>query len=59
MFLLLYIFIYFLLLIIIVLLTVAFFTILERHIMGSLQRRIGPDLVGLLGLLQVLKKITF
>ena len=35
-----------------VLLTVAFITIAERKTMGSMQRRIGPNIVGFYGLLQ-------
>ncbi len=41
-----------LILIIPVLISVAFFTLLERKIMASIQRRRGPNVVGLLGLLQ-------
>ena len=36
------------------LLVVAFFTVAERKIMGAIQRRRGPNLVGFLGLLQAL-----
>jgi NADH-ubiquinone oxidoreductase chain 1 len=35
-----------------VLLTVAFITIAERKTMGSMQRRLGPNIVGYYGLLQ-------
>jgi NADH-quinone oxidoreductase subunit H len=35
-----------------VLVGVAFFTLLERKIMASIQRRRGPNVVGLLGILQ-------
>jgi NADH:ubiquinone oxidoreductase subunit H len=35
-----------------VLLTVAFFTLAERHIMASMQRRMGPHTSGLGGVLQ-------
>lgn len=35
-----------------VLVAVAFFTLLERKIMASIQRRRGPNVVGLLGILQ-------
>jgi NADH-ubiquinone oxidoreductase chain 1 len=35
-----------------VLLTVAFITIAERKTMASMQRRLGPNLVGYYGLLQ-------
>ena len=35
-----------------VLISVAFFTLLERKIMASIQRRRGPNVVGLLGVLQ-------
>src|SRR6201999_3176716 len=41
-----------LILIIPVLLTVAFVTIAERKTMASMQRRIGPNIVGYYGLLQ-------
>ena len=42
----------FLLLIIPLLITIAFFTLIERKIMASIQRRQGPNLIGWLGLLQ-------
>jgi NADH-quinone oxidoreductase subunit H len=35
-----------------VLISVAFFTLLERKIMASIQRRRGPNVVGLMGVLQ-------
>lgn len=35
-----------------VLLAVAFITIIERKVMGSMQRRVGPNIVGYYGLLQ-------
>lgn len=35
-----------------VLLAVAFMTIIERKVMGSMQRRVGPNIVGYYGLLQ-------
>lgn len=34
------------------LLSVAFMTIIERKVMGSMQRRIGPNVVGYYGVLQ-------
>ena len=37
-----------------ILLSVAFFTVAERKLMGALQRRQGPNVVGFLGLLQAL-----
>lgn len=37
-----------------VLLVVAFFTLAERNIMGAIQRRRGPNVVGIFGLLQPL-----
>ena len=37
-----------------VLISVAFFTVAERKIMGAIQRRRGPSVVGFLGLLQAL-----
>jgi len=39
-------------LIIFLLVSVAFFTLAERKVMGSIQRRAGPNIVGFLGLLQ-------
>jgi NADH:ubiquinone oxidoreductase subunit H len=35
-----------------ILISVAFFTLLERKIMASIQRRRGPNVVGFLGVLQ-------
>lgn len=35
-----------------ILLAVAFITIIERKVMGSMQRRIGPNIVGYYGILQ-------
>lgn len=43
-----------LIVIITVLISVAYFTLAERKILGSIQRRKGPDVVGFLGLLQPL-----
>lgn len=42
----------YLILIVPILLLVAFFTLLERKIIGSLQYRRGPNIVGVLGFLQ-------
>jgi len=36
------------------LLAVAFFTVAERKVMGAIQRRRGPNVIGYLGLLQAL-----
>lgn len=41
-----------LLLIVFLLIAVAFFTLVERKFMGSIQRRKGPNVVGFLGILQ-------
>ena len=38
------------------LLIVAFVTVAERKTMASMQRRLGPNIVGYYGLLQALKK---
>jgi len=37
-----------------ILLAVAFFTVAERKLLASVQRRIGPNFVGFLGLLQAI-----
>jgi NADH:ubiquinone oxidoreductase subunit H len=42
----------FLLILIYVILSVALMTLAERKIMGAMQRRIGPNQIGYLGLLQ-------
>ena len=36
------------------LLSVAFFTVMERKILASIQRRRGPNMVGIYGLLQAI-----
>jgi len=38
--------------VVLILIAVAYFTIAERKIMGSIQRRKGPNVVGYIGLLQ-------
>lgn len=35
-----------------ILLSVAFMTVIERKVMGSMQRRVGPNVVGYYGILQ-------
>ena len=42
----------FLIVIVSVLITIAFFTLLERKTMASIQRRKGPNIAGLFGILQ-------
>jgi NADH-quinone oxidoreductase subunit H len=42
----------YLILILPILIAVAFFTLAERKVMGSIQHRISPNVVGFLGLLQ-------
>jgi len=37
-----------------ILIAVAYFTLVERKILGSIQRRRGPNVVGIFGLLQPL-----
>lgn len=43
-----------LILVILLLISVAYFTLAERKVMGSIQRRRGPNVIGYLGLLQPL-----
>jgi len=38
-----------------ILLAVAYVTLLERKLLGSMQRRVGPDTVGVYGLAQPCK----
>jgi len=42
----------FLIIIVIVLISLAYLTLIERKVMGIMQRRKGPNVVGILGLLQ-------
>lgn len=39
-----------------ILLSVAFMTIIERKVLAAMQRRVGPDTVGVYGVLQPLKQ---
>jgi NADH:ubiquinone oxidoreductase subunit H len=41
-----------------ILMTVAFVTIAERKIMASMQRRCGPNAVGVWGLMQPLMRVV-
>ncbi len=41
-----------------ILLAVAFMTIIERKVMGSMQRRVGPNTVGVYGLLQPFPQVV-
>lgn len=43
-----------LLVVLLLLISIAYFTLLERKIMGSVHRRVGPNVVGVYGLLQPL-----
>lgn len=45
---------YYLSLLIFVLLSVAFFTVIERQLLGSMQRRQGPNVIGFFGLFQAI-----
>lgn len=49
-----YNFILFLSIIICLLITVAFFTLYERKLLGAIQQRVGPNKVGIFGLLQAI-----
>jgi NADH:ubiquinone oxidoreductase subunit H len=44
----------FLIIIVIVLISLAYLTLIERKVMGIMQRRKGPNVVGVVGLLQPL-----
>jgi NADH-quinone oxidoreductase subunit H len=44
----------FLIIVLPVLISVAYLTLAERKVMGAMQQRIGPNVVGFLGLLQPL-----
>ena len=48
------IFVSFLAIVLPVLISVAYLTLAERKIMGGMQQRVGPNVVGFLGLLQPL-----
>jgi NADH-quinone oxidoreductase subunit H len=44
----------FLIIVVFLLISIAFFVVLERHVMGYIHRRTGPNNVGFFGLLQAL-----
>ena len=44
----------FIIIIVVVLISLAYLTLIERKVMGIMQRRKGPNVVGILGLLQPL-----
>lgn len=51
---LLWFFVLWLVIVVPVLISVAYFTLVERKILGSIQRRRGPNVIGFFGLLQPL-----
>lgn len=42
-----------------ILLAVAFMTIIERKVLAAMQRRVGPNAVGVYGVLQPLKRAAW
>ena len=49
----------FIIIIVIVLISLAYLTLIERKVMGIMQRRKGPNVVGILGLLQPFVQVAY